>query len=201
LRRKNQWRERERGKEERRIRIVAESTDRVGGQMYEYIARKTLEDLALGGSVIGLKMCMYSEIPLFIIKIKFREAMGKNTLGGLAVIEERENGSKIILESEIDLGDALKTLWSTFGRDKVEQSGRMDIIVSGVAPKGLQDLKIRDKAIDVSARINELAARIIPEGLRVRSIIREPGVMTFVAAEDPMREEWKDMGRKLEVDE
>ncbi|MGA2573140.1 MAG: methanogenesis marker 17 protein [Candidatus Methanomethylicaceae archaeon] len=181
--------------------MVAVSTDSVGGQMYEYIAKKTLEDLALGGSVTGLKMCMRSEIPLFIIKIKFREAMGKNALGGLANIEERENGSKITLESEIDLGDALKTLWSTFGRDKVEQSGRTDIIVSGVAPKDLRDLKIRDKAIDVPARINELAARIIPEGLRVRSIIREPGVMTFIAAEDPMREEWKDMGRKLEVDE
>jgi putative methanogenesis marker protein 17 len=199
LRRKNL--ERVRGREGRSIRIVAESKDSVGAQMYEYIARKTLEDLALGGSVIGLKMSMDSEIPLFIIKIKFREAIGKNTLGDLAVIEERENGSKITLESEIDLGDALKTLWSTFGRDKVEQSGRMDIIVSGVVPKELRDLKIRDKAIDVSARVNELAARIIPEGLRVRSIIREPGVMTFVAAEDPMKEEWKEMGRKLEVEE
>jgi len=183
------------------IKIVTESTDKVGGEMYEYIAKKAIEDLALGGSILGLKMYMNSEIPLFIIKIKFREAIGKNLLGDLAHIEDRENGSKISLESEIDLGDALKTLWSTFGRDKVEQSGRMDIIVNGVSPKELKDLKIRDKAINVSVRINELAARIIPEGLRVRSILREPGMMTFVAAEDPIKEEWRQRGQELEVGE
>ncbi len=183
------------------MRIIVDSTDRVGGDLYEYIARKSTEDLALGGAILTLAMYMRSEVPLFIIKIKYREAVGKNTLGEVSRIEEKENGSKVNLESEVDLGDALKTLWNTFGRDKVEQAGRMSIVVMGVKPAELKKLKVREGTVDMSAKISELAARVIPEGLRVRSIKKEPGLMTFVAAEDPMQAEWVAIGDRMEVDE
>jgi putative methanogenesis marker protein 17 len=183
------------------LRIIVDSTDKVGGDLYEYIARKSTEDLALGGAILTLAMYMRSEVPLFILKVKYREAVGKNTLGEISKIEEKENGSKVNLESEVDLGDALKTLWSAYGRDRVEQAGRMGIIVMGVKPAELKKLKIREGTVDMAAKISELAARIIPEGLRVRSIKREPGVMTTVAAEDPMQAEWVAIGDGMEVEE
>lgn len=183
------------------MRIIVDSTDKVGGELYEYIARRSTEDLALGGSVICLAMYMRSEVPLFVIKIRYREAEGKNTLGEISRIEEKENASKVSLQSEIDLGDSLKALWSTYGRDRVEQAGRMDIIVLGVKPAELRRLKIRDRTVDMSAKISELATRIIPEGFRVKSISREPGLMTFVAAEDPMLDEWKRIGERMEANE
>jgi putative methanogenesis marker protein 17 len=183
------------------VRIIVDSTDKVGGDLYEYIARRSTEDLALGGSILSLAMYMRSEIPLFIIKIRYREAEGKNTLGEISRIEERENGSKVSLQSEVDLGDSLKSLWSTYGRDKVEQAGRMDILVTGVKPTELKKLRIRDRIVDMSAKISELATRIIPEGFRIRAITRAPGLMIFVAAEDPIRDEWKEIGSRLEANE
>lgn len=183
------------------MKIIVDSSDKVGGDLYEYIARKSTEDLALGGAILCLAMYMRSEIPLFIIKIKYREAVGKNTLGEVSKIEEKGNGSKVNLESEVDLGDALKTLWSAYGRDKVEQAGRMGIIVMGVKPAELKKLKIREGTVDMSAKISELATRIIPEGFRVRLIKRESGLMTFVAAEDPMQEDWVGIGERMEVEE
>lgn len=183
------------------ITISVDSDDKRGGELYEFITRKSVDDLALGGSVQAISILIKTGIPLFIIKIKYREAVGRNTLGELSQIVERENGSKVILESEIDLGDALKTLWSIFGRDKVEQAGRSEILVSGVNPGKLADIKIRDKAVNVSVKINELAARVIPEGLRVRHIEKEEGCMTFVAAEDPIKEEWKELASGLEVED
>lgn len=183
------------------MRIVVDSTDKAGGELYEYIARRSTEDLALGGSILCLEMYMRSEIPLFIIKIRYRESEGKNTLGEVSRIEERENGSKVSLQSEVDLGDSLKSLWSTYGRDRVEQAGRMEITVLGVKPAELRRLKIRDRTVDMSAKISELATRIIPEGFRVKSITREPGLMTFVSAEDPMLDEWKEIGERMEAKE
>jgi putative methanogenesis marker protein 17 len=183
------------------LRIIVDSTDKTGGDLYEYIARRSTEDLALGGAILCLAMYMRLEVPLFIIKIRYREGVGKNTLGEISRIEERENGSKISLESEVDLGDSLKALWSTYSRDKVEQAGRMDILVTGVKPAELKKLKIRDRTVDMSARISELATRIIPEGLRVRAISKTPGLMTFVAAEDPMQDDWTAIGERMEVNE
>lgn len=181
--------------------VTVDSDDKKGGELYELLARRTVEDLALTGSVLAMRLYIRPDVPLFIIKIKFREFVGRNTLGELSRIVERENGVKVTLESEIDLGDALKALWSTFGRDKVEQGGRLDILMTGVTAEQLKDIKIRDKAIDVSVRINELASRIIPEGLRVRYVAKEEGVMTFVAAEDPIKEEWKRTASEIKVDE
>lgn len=183
------------------MKIVVDSTDKVGGELYEYIARRSTEDLALGGAILCLAMYMRSEIPLFVIKIRYREATGRNTLGEISRIEEKENGSKVNLESEVDLGDALKTLWNVYGRDKVEQAGRMAIMVMGAKPTDLKKLKVREGTVDMSAKISELAARVIPEGLRVRSIRKEPGLMTFVAAEDPMQDDWIAIGERMEVEE
>ena len=181
------------------ITIVADSDEKLGGEQYEYIARRGVEELALGGSVLGIKMYMRTSIPLFIIKIRYREFVGKDTIGELARVEERENGIKIILETEIDLGDTLKTLWNVFGRDTVEQAGRLEIVVTGAKADEIKEVKIRDRKVDVSVRINELAARIIPEGLRVRSVIKGEGFMTFIAAEDPIKEEWRQIASVMEV--
>jgi len=158
-----------------------------------------VEDLALGGSVQTVHMFIRSDEPVFIIKIKYREFVGRNTLGELSRILESESGVRIILESEVDLGDALKTLWNIFGRDRVEQVGRMDIVVSRARGSEVRNIKIRDKALDISNKINELAARIIPEGFRVRSVTKEAGVMTFIAAEDPIKDEWKEIASRVEV--
>ena len=158
-----------------------------------------MEDLALGGSVQTVHMFIRSDEPVFIIKIKYREFVGRNTLGELSRILESESGVRIILESEVDLGDALKTLWNIFGRDRVEQVGRMDIVVSIARGSEVRNIKIRDKALDISNKINELAARIIPEGFRVRSVTKEAGVMTFIAAEDPIKDEWKEIASRVEV--
>jgi putative methanogenesis marker protein 17 len=182
------------------IAITADSDDKTGGELYEYIARRSVEELALSGSVLGIKMYMRSSIPLFIIKIVYREFVGRDTIGELARVEERENGIKVILQTEMDLGDSLKTLWSTYGRDSVEQSGRLEIIVTGAKADEVKETKIRDKKVDVSVRINELAARIIPEGLRVRNVIKGDGYMTFIAAEDPLMEEWIKIASGLEVE-
>ena len=50
-----------------------------------------------------------------------------------------------------------------------------------------------------SAKVNELASRIIPEGFRVRNATKGNGVMTFIAAEDPMKEEWKQIAASMEA--
>jgi putative methanogenesis marker protein 17 len=107
---------------------------------------------------------------------------------------------RVVLEDEIDLGDALKTLWSTYGRDRVEQSGRTEIVVKGADPDSLRELKIRKERVSVSEKVNELVNRVIPEGLRVRNAMKEGDLLIVMAAEDPIPEDWKRMAADLAVD-
>lgn len=173
------------------MQTTVDSTDRTGGEQYKYIAEKTVEDLGLTGTVEGIWMCIRPEEPFFIISIRYKEFAGKNSIADLGSIESRMDGVKITLYSEVDVGDALKTLWATYGRDRVEQGSRLEIRVDGVEAEDVKRLKIRDKPIDVGSKVNELALRIIPEGFRVRHVIKKDGEITIVAAEDPIKEEWK----------
>lgn len=180
------------------IKIFVDSSDELGGQQYRCIAEKSVEDLGLGGSIESIDMIIRIEEPLFIIKIRYKEVKGKSTLGEASYIDSRKNGIRITLSSEIFLGDALKALWSKYGRDKVEQIGRIEIFVSGAEPEEVKGIRLSEKGYDLESKINELATRIIPEGFRVRSTSRGKGTLTIIASEDPIKEGWKVLAAQQE---
>lgn len=184
-----------------KMKIVVVSSDTMGGEIYRHIIERNVEDLALGSSVIGIAVLIKPELPLFVMKVRYKEHESKNKLGELARIEPRAGSARVILEDEIDLGDALRTLWSTYGRDMVEQSGRTEILVRGAEPESLKELKIRKERVSVSEKVNELVNRVIPEGFRVRHMIREGDLLMVMAAEDPIKDDWKKMAADLAVDE
>lgn len=180
------------------IKIFVDSSEELGGQQYKYIAERSVEDLGLGGSIESIDMLIRIEEPVFIIVIRYKEATGKSTLGDASYIDSRKNGIRITLSSEIFLGDALKALWSKYGRDRVEQIGRLEIFVSGADPDEVKGIRLSEKGYDIEARINELASRIIPEGFRVRSASKKKGVLTIIASEDPIKETWRKLAEELE---
>jgi len=182
------------------MKIKVDCTEKTGGDQYKYIVEKSIEDLGLGGNIDEVRLFIRLEDPVFILSIRFKEYIGRNTISELGSVDMRSGGVRITLDSEVDLGDTLKTLWTMYGRDKVEQAGRMEIMVNDVEPEVVKSIKIREKAIDISAKVNELASRIIPEGFRVRNATKGNGVMTFIAAEDPMKEEWKQIAASMEAD-
>ena len=182
------------------MKMIVVSSDSKGGEMYRHIIERNVEDLALGSSVEGIAVLIKPELPLFVIKVRYRERESKNKLGELAKIEQRSGNVRVVLEDEIDLGDALKTLWSTYGRDRVEQFGRTEIVVKGADPDSLRELKIRKERVSVSEKVNELVNRVIPEGLRVRNAMKEGDLLIVMAAEDPIPEDWKRMAADLAVD-
>ncbi len=87
--------------------------------MYRHIVERSVEDLALGSSIVGVSLMIKPEIPLFIIKVMYKEREVKNKLGDLARIEPRSGNVRVILKDEIDLGRAQKLverIWKGQGR-------------------------------------------------------------------------------------
>ncbi len=144
---------------------------------------------------------MNLEIPLIILRISYKELERKNLLKDLARFEEEVNTTKIILRNEIDITDALRILWSKFGRDKVEQISRFEILVRNIDINEIKEIKIREKEIDISERIMELINRILPEGFRVRHTIKKENMLIVIASEDPIKEEWIKKAHEIKVEE
>jgi putative methanogenesis marker protein 17 len=143
---------------------------------------------------------MNLEIPLCIMKVSYKEIKRRNLLKDLARFEERANTIKIILENEIDVTDALRVLWSKFGRDKVEQIGRFEILLRNIDINEIKEIKIREKEVDISERIIELVNRVLPEGFRIRHTIKEKDILTVIASEDPIKEEWIKKAHEIKVE-
>ena len=144
---------------------------------------------------------MNLEIPLIILRISYKELERKNLLKDLARFEEEVNTTKIILRNEIDITDALRILWSKFGRDKVEQISRFEILVRDIDINEIKEIKIREREIDISERIIELINRILPEGFRVRHTIKKENMLIVIASEDPIKEEWIKKAHEIKVEE
>ncbi|MEM2177679.1 MAG: methanogenesis marker 17 protein [Candidatus Methanomethylicaceae archaeon] len=182
------------------MKLVIDSSDKKGGEVYRHIIERSIEDLALGGSIKWIYAYIRPEIPLFIIKINYREYERKNILKDLAKFEVKSNAIKIILNNELDLSDALRALWSEIGRDRVEQIGRQEILVKNTDLEILKNLKIRERTISISDKIIELITRILPEGFRIRHFIKENDVLIVLASEDPIKKDWIDMALGMIVD-
>jgi putative methanogenesis marker protein 17 len=165
------------------------------------IIEQSIEDLILGGNINWIYLYLDLEIPLVILKINYKELERKNLLKDLARFEEVANNTKIILKNEIDVTDALRALWSRFGRDKVEQIGRLEILARNIDINEIKEIKIREKEIDISERIIELINRILPEGFRVRHTIKEGDMLIVIASEDPIKEEWIRKAHEIKVEE
>jgi putative methanogenesis marker protein 17 len=165
------------------------------------IIEQSIEDLILGGNINWIYLHLDLEIPLVILKINYKELERKNLLKDLARFEEVANNTKIILKNEIDITDALRALWSRFGRDKVEQIGRLEILARNIDINEIKEIKIREKEIDISERIIELINRILPEGFRVRHTIKEGDMLIVIASEDPIKEEWIRKAHEIKVEE
>jgi putative methanogenesis marker protein 17 len=165
------------------------------------IIEQSIEDLILGGNINWIYLYLDLEIPLVILKINYKELERKNLLKDLARFEEVANNTKIILKNEIDVTDALRALWSRFGRDKVEQIGRLEILARNIDINEIKEIRIREKEIDISERIIELINRILPEGFRVRHTIKEGDMLIVIASEDPIKEEWIRKAHEIKVEE
>jgi putative methanogenesis marker protein 17 len=164
------------------------------------IIEQSIEDLILGGNINWIYLYLDLEIPLVILKINYKELERKNLLKDLARFEEVANNTKIILKNEIDVTDALRALWSRFGRDKVEQIGRLEILARNIDINEIKEIRIREKEIDISERIIELINRILPEGFRVRHTIKEGDTLIVIASEDPIKEEWIRKAHEIKVE-
>ncbi|MCQ5340136.1 MAG: methanogenesis marker 17 protein [Candidatus Methanomethylicia archaeon] len=179
---------------------MVDTNDEKGKEAYMKIIEQSIEDLILGGNINWIYLYLDLEIPLVILKINYKELERKNLLKDLARFEEVANNTKIILKNEIDVTDALRALWSRFGRDKVEQIGRLEILARNIDINEIKEIKIREKEIDISERIIELINRILPEGFRVRYTIKEGDTLIVIASEDPIKEEWIRKAHEIKVE-
>ncbi|MCD4845516.1 MAG: methanogenesis marker 17 protein [Methanosarcinales archaeon] len=180
-------------------KIIVESDEETGADVYNRVIIDVLSDLALGRVLEKVRAYIDVKEPVFIFVALRRYGLPSIRLSDFAEVDMGDYGKNevaINLLKESYIPQLLNKLWERYGKGNIEHSERNMIIVH--TPEYftevdiLREMVIDEKIAQINDRIMDAMLRIIPEGFRVRYHQLTEEYILFVASEDPIKQEWKD---------
>jgi putative methanogenesis marker protein 17 len=180
-------------------KIIVESVEKTGAEVYKNVITDVLADLSLGRVIEKVRVFIDVREPVFIFLGLRRLGLPSIRLKDFAEVNMGDYGKHevvIDLLKEAYIPQLLNKLWDRYGRGNIEHQERSRIIVHSPdyfeEVDILQDMVIDEKVIEINDRIMDAMLRILPEGFRVRYHQLTDDYVLFVASEDPIKQEWKD---------
>jgi putative methanogenesis marker protein 17 len=162
--------------------ITVEGPEIFANDSYSQLLERTLVDMGITTSIEKVKMIIRPSEPLFIISIRTRKAGGSRMVSEIATIEEKEGGTFLTINDENFAPRLLSLLWRTFGRERIEQLTRLEILAKGTVAKDIESLKL-DPEEELKKKLLDAVWRLLPEGFKVRHEVASETAMTITATE------------------
>ncbi len=180
--------------------IIVESPEEVGADIYRKVIIDVLSDLALGRVLLKVRAFVDVTEPVFIFVGLRKKGLPSVKLSDFADLEIGGYGKPevvISLNKEAYIPQLLNKLWERYGRGNILHKERTMIVVETpdymTEVDLLEDMVIDEKVQEINDRIIDAMLRIIPEGFRVRYHELTEEYILFVASEDPIKQDWKDI--------
>lgn len=180
--------------------IIVESPEEVGADIYRKVIIDVLSDLALGRVLLKVRAFVDVTEPVFIFVGLRKKGLPSVKLSDFADLEIGGYGKPevvISLNKEAYIPKLLNKLWERYGRGNILHKERTMIVVETpdymTEVDLLEDMVIDEKVQEINDRIVDAMLRIIPEGFRVRYHELTEEYILFVASEDPIKQDWKDI--------
>jgi len=178
------------------VEFELEGTEQYALESYQWLLERILLDMSITTMVERARLVIRPDQTLFIISIKIKQSSGKRPVHDIAELEDQEGGTFIIIKDESFAPRLLSTLWRLYGRDKVQQLTRLEILVEDIPMKEISNLKL-DPEEEVHSKLLDAMWRLLPEGLKVRKELYTGDVMTIVATEHGMTVDFVEEARKV----
>jgi len=177
------------------MNIQVEGSEEYGNEVYVELFERILIDLGLTNRVEGAKLLIYPEKHLFIVSVRMRQARTSVKVGEVADVSDREGNAYLVIRNESYAPALLALLWKQFGRERIEQLSRLEILAHGVPPERIEGLLI-SPGEELRKEVLDAIWRLLPEGFKVRHNLFAENVMTIISTEHTMEEESVRMGEK-----
>ena len=178
------------------MKVIVEGQEDCGNQSYDELFRRILLDLGITRMVDEVHMIIKPEDAFFLISLKVRASTGAKSVTEVAKLEQRTEGTLLTITNEVFAPRLLAMLWRDYGRQRVDQLSRFELLVRGVKTDELAELML-DPGEELKQKILDAVWRLLPEGLKVRHNIYTEGVLTIAATEHTMTQEWKDLAERI----
>jgi putative methanogenesis marker protein 17 len=168
------------------MKIVVESGEEYGNESYTRICNDVLRDVGIKRSIESIYFYGEQEKLLFIFSLRI--GMQPKPIRVKDFTEKK--GAILNIKEEQFSPNLLRLLWQKYGREGVEQLSRLEIDLKGINFDEISDLVVYDPKEDLKSKIFDAMGRILPEGARIKHLLSSGDVITLIASEDPIKEEW-----------
>jgi putative methanogenesis marker protein 17 len=159
---------------------------------YKIIADHVFTDLAISGGLRTIRILIDIQKPFFYIWGLLNVTQTNIHVSDITTLSLEDGGIHVVIEDESYAPDLLRLLWSKFGRDKITQIDRWNLIIplNLITLEELKMLIAIDPRERIMNKILDAFNRIIPEGFRVRKSSFDQNQITIIASENPLEVEW-----------
>jgi putative methanogenesis marker protein 17 len=178
------------------MNIRVEGTEEFGNEVYAELFERILVDLGLTNRVEVARLVVKPEVPLFLVSIRTRRARTTVKVSDISTVEQRQRDTYMMIGDESYAPALLALLWKRFGRERIEQITRLEVLVHGIKREELEDLEL-DPGQELKKEVLDAVWRLLPEGFKVRHNILSESVMTVAATEHVMQPEYISLAEKV----
>jgi len=158
-----------------------------GAEKYREIIMDILQDLGLIRSIGRLYVYVDIKVPYFSVFGMIRGKQPPLKVRDVGDLVAAEGGYQITVGGEEHMANLIRTLWETYGRDKVEQPDRNVLVV--LSDESPEDLVVTDLEAEFRKDLMDALVRIAPEGFRNRRNEMGKESFFFLAAEETITSE------------
>jgi len=171
------------------MNITVEGSEEYGNSIYGELFERVLLDLGLANRIEDVKMIIEIEKPLFLISVRMRKARMAVKVSDISTITPRDGNAYLVINNESYAPPLLALLWKQFGRDRIEQLSRLEVLTHGVPPEKVEDLTL-DPGEELKKEVLDAIWRLLPEGFKTRHNLYSENVMTITSTEHEMKPEF-----------
>jgi putative methanogenesis marker protein 17 len=176
-------------------RVAVESPDEQGARLIEELTLDVLSDLDVGRSLHNVKIYIDPDEPLFILYGKIAVSVPDIKISDVATMTHTDDGLKLDVKNERYVNDLIDKLILLYGKANVLQLDRYTVLVA--TDEEIPDEIIFEPATELKRKVIDAIRRVAPEGYRIIKHEITRNSILFIASEEPIKEEWIDLGHKL----
>lgn len=179
------------------MKVSVETNENHGNDSYKKIAEELFKESQISTNIEEVKIKFYPSKPLFFLGVKIKGAREPTKVKEIADIKETSDGVKLFIKDEKFANNLLSMLWEKFGKSKIEQPDRLEILGKEVGKKEIKNLELIPEE-EIEKTIFSIMWQVLPEGFRTRrSFSTKQKKFSVIATENEMKESWIEEGKKL----
>lgn len=175
------------------MEVEVSGTDPIGDSAYAVLFENVIGDMGKASTIDRATLLMKPELPLFVFSVMLRNAPVAKTVSDAATFRQEREELHISIYDERHAPDVLAQLWRLYGRAKVEQQTRFDLVVHGGREEEVSSIEISSGEATIKEVLGAVW-RVMPEGIRVRRTQIDGRVVTITATEEIMKPEFASEG-------